>query len=83
MIPLVARHAIVKTWAGLMPFSVDGSPIIGRIPQRDNLYIVSGLASSGFGRGPMAGRLAAEFIHTGHMPHVLAESDPARCVTEI
>jgi glycine/D-amino acid oxidase-like deaminating enzyme len=65
-----------------MPFSIDGSPIIGRIPLRENLFIVSGLASSGFGRGPMAGRLAAELIHTGQMPRVLAEADPARCVTE-
>jgi sarcosine oxidase subunit beta len=83
VVPLVAQLPIARTWAGLMPFSLDGSPIIGRIPLRDNLYIVSGLASSGFGRGPMAGRLAAEYIHTGHMPHVLAESDPARCVTEV
>ena len=82
VVPIVAQLPIARTWAGLMPFSVDGSPIIGKIPLRDNLYIVSGLASSGFGRGPMAGRLAAEYIHTGHMPHVLAESDPARCVTE-
>jgi sarcosine oxidase subunit beta len=82
VLPLVANLPIARTWAGLMPFSLDGSPIIGKIPVRDNLYIVSGLASSGFGRGPMAGRLAAEYIHTGHMPHVLAESDPARCVTE-
>jgi sarcosine oxidase subunit beta len=83
VVPFVANIPIARTWAGLMPFSLDGSPIIGRISQRDNLYIVSGLASSGFGRGPMAGRLAAQFIHTGHMPHVLAESDPARCVTEV
>jgi len=82
VVPLVADLPIARTWAGLMPFSLDGSPIIGKIPLRNNLYIVSGLASSGFGRGPMAGRLAAEYIHTGHMPHVLAESDPARCVTE-
>ena len=82
VIPFVAELPIARTWAGLMPFSLDGSPIIGKIPQRDNLYIVSGLASSGFGRGPMAGKLAADYIHTGHMPHVLAESDPARCVTE-
>ena len=82
VIPFVADLPIARTWAGLMPFSLDGSPIIGRIPLRDNLYIVSGLASSGFGRGPMAGKLAADYIHTGHMPHVLAESDPARCVTE-
>jgi sarcosine oxidase subunit beta len=82
VVPLVADFPIARTWAGLMPFSIDGSPIIGRIPLRDNLYIVSGLASSGFGRGPMAGKLAADLIHTGHMPRVLAEADPARCVTE-
>ncbi len=82
VVPLVADLPIARTWAGLMPFSLDGSPIIGKIPLRDNLYIVSGLASSGFGRGPMAGKLAADYIHTGHMPRVLAESDPARCVTE-
>jgi len=82
VVPLVTDLPIARTWAGLMPFSLDGSPIIGKIPLRDNLYIVSGLASSGFGRGPMAGKLAADYIHTGHMPHVLAESDPARCVTE-
>ena len=82
VVPFVADLPVARTWAGLMPFSVDGSPIIGRIPLRDNLYIVSGLASSGFGRGPMAGKLAADFIHSGHMPRVLAEADPARCVTE-
>ena len=82
VVPLVADLPIARTWSGLMPFSVDGSPIIGKIPLRDNLHIVSGLASAGFGKGPMAGKLAADYIHTSHMPHVLAESDPARCVTE-
>ena len=57
-----------------MPFSMDGAPIIGGIPSRENLYIVSGLASSGFGRGPMAGKLLADFIHTGHRPQVLTRS---------
>ena len=82
VIPLLRELPVNRTWAGLMPFSLDGEPIIGRIPQRENLYIVGGLASSGFGRGPMAGKLLADYLHSGHMPHVLAESDPARCVTE-
>ena len=81
LLPMLGQLSIARTWAGLMPFSVDGKPIIGSIPQVDKLYIVSGLASSGFGRGPMAGKLVADYIHTGHRPHVLAESDPARCVT--
>ena len=82
VIPLVASLPIIRSWAGLVLFSLDGSPFIGKIPIRDNLFIVSGLASSGFGRGPMAGKLAADYIHSGNMTHVLAEADPARCVTE-
>lgn len=82
VIPLVASLPIARVWSGLMPFSLDGAPIIGKISLRENLFIVSGLSSSGFGRGPMAGKLAADYIHTGHRTHVLAESNPDRCVTE-
>ncbi|MDP6226133.1 MAG: FAD-dependent oxidoreductase [Dehalococcoidia bacterium] len=83
VIPMLRRLPIEQTWAGLMPFSLDGTPLIGKVPQLDNLYIVGGLASSGFGRGPMAGKLVADYIHTGHRPQVLEESDPARCVATL
>jgi sarcosine oxidase subunit beta len=83
VVPFVATVPIARTWAGLMPFSLDGKPLIGRLPGPPNLYIVSGLASSGFGRGPMAGKLLADYIHSGHMPLVLAEADPSRCVTAL
>ena len=81
LLPMLGQLSISRAWAGLMPFSLDGKPIIGSIPQIDNLYIVSGLASSGFGRGPMAGKLIADYVHTGHRPQALAECDPARCVS--
>ena len=81
VLPLLSTLSITRTWAGLMPFSLDGAPLIGQIPQRRNLYLVSGLASSGFGRGPMAGKLLADAIHTGQPHPVLTEADPARCVT--
>jgi sarcosine oxidase subunit beta len=81
VLPFLCDLPVARIWAGLMPFPLDGAPIIGRIAQRPHLYIVSGLASSGFGRGPMAGKLLADYIHTGHRPHVLGEADPARCVT--
>ena len=83
VLPMLSSLPIARTWSGLMPFSIDGAPIIGSLPNRENLYIVSGLASSGFGRGPMASKLLADFIHTGHRPQVLVEADPARCVTDI
>jgi len=82
VIPLIAKLPIARTWAGLMPFSIDGSPLIGKIPIRDKLFIVSGLASSGFGRGPMAGKLVSDYIHSKNMNDVLAEADPSRCISE-
>lgn len=82
IIPMLSSLPVARTWSGLMPFSMDGAPIIGKIGLRESLYIVSGLASSGFGRGPMAGKLLADFIHKGHRLQVLAEADPGRCVTE-
>jgi glycine/D-amino acid oxidase-like deaminating enzyme len=82
VLPFLAGLPIVTSWAGLMPFPLDGKPLIGRIPQRPDLWIVGGLASSGFGRGPMAGKLLADYLHTGRPAAVLAEADPARCVAE-
>ena len=78
--PMLNNLPLSRTWAGIMPFSMDGKPIIGKIPQFKNLFVVTGLASSGFGRGPMSGKLLADYIHTGHPAPVLAEADPARCV---
>ncbi len=83
ILPFLQGASISRAWSGLMPFSLDGKPIIGKIAQRESLYIVTGLASSGFGRGPMAGKLIADYLHTGHRPHVLTESDPSRCVTPL
>jgi sarcosine oxidase subunit beta len=81
-LPFLAALPVARTWAGLMPFPLDGRPLIGRVPGRDGLWIVSGLASSGFGRGPMAGKLLADYLHTGVPAAVLAEADPAGRISE-
>lgn len=82
VLPFLKNVPIKRTWSGLMPFPLHGKPIIGRIPQRDNLYVVTGLASSGFGRGPMAGKFVADLLHSGEAHQVLSEADPALCVKE-
>lgn len=59
-----------------MPFSLDGHPLIGPVPGHDGLFLAGGLASSGFGRGPMAGQLIADLV-TGCDPGVdLADVAP-------
>jgi sarcosine oxidase subunit beta len=82
VLPFLAGLPVARTWAGLMPFPLDGKPLIGRVPGRERLWIVSGLASSGFGRGPMAGRLLAESLHRGEPAAVLADADPAGRIRE-
>jgi sarcosine oxidase, subunit beta len=82
VLPFLAELKIARTWAGLMPFPLDGKPLIGRVPGRADLWIVSGLASSGFGRGPMAGKLLADYLHTGVPAPVLAEADPSGRIRE-
>jgi glycine oxidase len=82
LLPFLRELPVSRTWAGLMPFPLDGRPLIGRIPGRDGLWIVTGLASSGFGRGPMSGKLLADFLHTGVSSPVLAEADPIGRIRE-
>jgi sarcosine oxidase subunit beta len=82
VLPFLAGLGVTRTWAGLMPFPLDGKPLIGRVPGRDDLWIVSGLASSGFGRGPMAGKLLADYLRTGTPAAVLAEADPVGRIRE-
>lgn len=82
LLPFLADRPPQRTWAGLMPFSRDGRPLIGAIDAQPGLYVVGGLASSGFNRGPMAGRLVADLVGRGIRPGVLDAADPAGRVGE-
>ena len=79
--PFLSELPIKRTWAGLMPFTQNLEPIIGKIPHHENLYIVTGLSSSGFEQGPMSGKLLADYIHNGMASPVLSIADPTRQVT--
>ena len=77
LIPAVGSLPPVRTWSGAMPFSLDGRPLIGPIPDRRGLFLAGGLASSGFGRGPMTGELIASIV-VGESPAVdLTAASPA------
>jgi sarcosine oxidase, subunit beta len=79
--PFLRSFPIQRTWAGWMPFTPSLEPLIGQLPSFEHLYILSGLSSSGFEQGPMAGKLLADYIHSGVASPVLAAADPARQVS--
>jgi sarcosine oxidase, subunit beta len=79
--PFLRQYPIKRTWAGLMPFTSNLEPIIGKIPYYENLFIVTGLSSSGFEQGPMAGKLLADYIHNEQVDFILSSANPIRQVT--
>src|SRR5215470_3220238 len=81
LFPFLQGLPIVRTWAGWMPFTRDLHPLIGQIPHLDNLYLLTGLSSSGFEKGLMAGKLLAESINHAAAVPILSEADPARQVS--
>ena len=81
--PFFHMFPIKRTWAGLMPFTPNLEPIIGKVPQHESLYIVTGLGSSGFEQGPMSGKLLAEYIHNGKASPILSSANPVRQVSPL
>ncbi len=71
--PFLREFPIKRTWAGWMPFTRDLRPIIGKVPGVENVFVLTGLGSSGFEQGMMAGRLVAEWVHEGRGDAVLGE----------
>jgi glycine/D-amino acid oxidase-like deaminating enzyme len=81
LFPFLQDFPITRTWAGWMPFTRDLRPLIGKIPGLDNLYLLTGLSSSGFEKGLMSGKLLAESINNTTALPILSVADPARQVS--
>lgn len=81
LFPFLQDLPITRSWAGWMPFTRDLHPLIGKIPYLDNLHLLTGLSSSGFEKGLMAGKLLAESINHGAAVPILSQADPAQQVS--
>ena len=66
MIPALDEAELVHQTACLRPLSQDGRIILGRIPQRENVLIATGMGRKGILLGPAMGRLVSELITADH-----------------
>lgn len=64
-LPLLADALIATEWAGLYEVTPDDQPILGRLPQLENLYACTGFSGHGLMHGPAAGLLVAEEVLDG------------------
>ena len=73
LIPDLKQVPRQSAWAGLRPVSADGMPIIGRLPNWENIYAATGHGRNGILLTPLTSRLlTANVLHNAPVPHILA-----------
>ena len=70
--PFLSRLRLMRTWGGVMDMSMDGSPIIGKLPVK-GLYLDGGWCYGGFKATPGSGWVFAHTIAQDR-PHPLNEA---------
>lgn len=71
--PGLAHGTIAEIRVGLRPYSDDGVPFIGAVPDMENVIVSTGHGPSGLQLGPYSGLLAAELAQ-GLQPSIDLES---------
>jgi sarcosine oxidase subunit beta len=69
LFPSFGRLKLLRSWGGIMDMTMDGSPIIGKLPVR-GLYMTGGWCYGGFKATPASGWLHAHTIARDE-PHPL------------
>jgi glycine oxidase len=62
LVPSLGSAAVRRAWAGLRPASLDGLPVMGRLPGWSNVWISTGHFRNGILMAPAAGSLVARSI---------------------
>jgi len=78
LVPSLRRAKVASEWAGLRPGSPDDLPIIGRLPQKDNVYVATGHFRNGILLAPITGQLISQLILEGRTEMALEPFSPAR-----
>jgi glycine/D-amino acid oxidase-like deaminating enzyme len=69
---------VARTWAGIMPYTPDGKPIIGPVPELEGFYVATGLCGGGMGTGPVLAQLMAKLINHGERPGLFDDTSITR-----
>ncbi len=67
-VPAIASLNIIRSFAGLRPYTPDGMPILGKMDGVEGFIVAAGHEGDGIALSPITGFLIAELIATGEMP---------------
>ncbi len=60
--PNLVNLEIAESWAGLRPFAADGLPILGEIPEIENLFVATAHYRNGILLAPLTAKILADKI---------------------
>lgn len=67
IIPALRTIHVIRTFAGLRPYTPDGMPIIGPVEEVDGLIMAAGHEGDGIALAPVTGKLVAQYVASGIM----------------
>ncbi len=75
---LRGKARIVRSWAGIMGFTADGLPLIGRYDPTPGLTVAAGFNGGGFSWGPIVGKVVSRLLNGEETGFDLEPFRPAR-----
>jgi len=81
LFPKLAGINVVRAWAGIMGFTADGLPLIGRVPGTPGLFVAAGFNGGGFSWATIVGKVMPDLLDRRDTGFDLTPFDPGRFAT--
>lgn len=77
-LPALGAIPVIRSYAGLRPWSPDHLPLVGPFPEVPGFYLATGHEGAGIGLAPVTGKLVASWISGAELPDVARAVRPDR-----
>lgn len=78
LLPVLKDIHIIRTFAGLRPYTPDGLPLLGRVKNIEGFIMAAGHEGDGIALSPVTGKLISELVTEGKTSFDLSPFDPER-----
>lgn len=78
LLPGLSRYQVIRTFAGLRPYSPDGLPLLGPVQGLDGFFMAAGHEGDGIALAPITGELMAQMVLDRQLDIDLSPFSPNR-----